>query len=1086
MKKIYTFTVSFLVLFLLSFSASAQGETKTLQAVDAGGNVVASYEIISGNSSQNARTVIQKAINEAQKIANDSNPITIKIPTGEYMLDSTISVYSNMILDFQNSTVKRTANCGSFIKTGTAEDKSSGYDGYKNIVIKNAVLDAENIGDVAFIRFAHAQNVTIENITMQNSFGVHHQLTFAAVKNVKVKNCRFLNMNVSTIPASMNCEAIQIDILKEVCFGGYPEYDATTSTDVEITGCTFKNVPRGCGTHSAAVGTYLDNIKINNNVFENISGYAIRATNYRNSEINNNVIKNCGCGIIASDVTAETLSNNYAPESENPVIRPESNLTISSNTISLCDTDYSKSFYYGISIFGMVVQNAVDSEGNSFSGDFRARGIKIENNSITSSVKNKLFHAIDINGASGSSKTVDSDFCVTGNTFHFTDCQKDKNTCDAIRIQNSENLWLYNNKTTEDSKPLTAFVSVDGSKNIAVNSNECLSGGTYAVKMTASSDCTVDKNNFKNTSSFAVYAYDSCENISISSNKISGAKNYALGAKKSKNITFSKNTVTDDLKQLSAAISADGCTNVNALSNKISSSKGMAVRYSTVSGGKIEKNTAANCGENAIYVYSKSDNINVQSNTVSSCAKYALAAKDSKNITISSNKVTDNAGKLVSAVSVDACSNAVISSNTAEKTNSYGIRLVSSTASVTSNVLSPSKGYGIYLNSCKSKTTVSSNTVKSPAGVGIAVRSSNGVSLSKNTVSGGKSDGILFDKCTSSSASSNVLSKNGAYSVKVMASSKIKLSKNNISQPQNTAIYIYSKSSEIQAESNTIDSPKGDAISVNSGSSITVSGNKITNTKKKLVNAVSAVSSSKVTVLSNSISAPSQNAVMFKTVSTGNIEKNSITSCGTNGIYVYSSSKKVEVVSNTVSSPKTGIYIADSSGSNIKSNNIYSSKSSAVYLTGKTVYTNVYANYIYAPKGTAINLNKQASASNVSKNLIDIASASVSAIIVSDSASAEKINSNEINCKTKSKSKNLSVKCSSGIVVKSSKSKTTQIASNKIKNCSEYGIYILKLAKKPTVKNNTVTSCKYGIAYKSASLSSNSISKASKAKTKKL
>ena len=452
MKRIYWlfFTAMLFAFFsLTSFAVDSASQTVTLKGAD--GNVVESYEIISGNDRTiDSRPAIQKALNTAKSLATKNNKMTVTVPKGEYYISSTLSVYSYCTLDLSNSTIKRTGSDFTMIRVGTIRDDKGGYDGYDSITVKNAVLDGEfskeKVGDekAALMKFTHGQNITVDNVAMQNTYGVHHQLTFAAVKNVKITNCSFMNMDVSSITedfATMNCEAIQLDLLNENCFPNSAPYDGTTSENIEITGCAFKNVPRGCGTHSSMVGNYIYNVKINNNYFENIVGYAIRTTNYRNSEINNNVIVNCGSGIAVSDITGSKLSNVYLTDSGTAVLSPQANITIKGNNISLHDTDYIKSYQYGIDIYGAVIESGdflKDSDPSQtlkFSGDFRMRAIDIENNSISSTVSKNSFVAININGACGSSNSTNSDFKVLSNTFSFNGALNDDNSVYSIRIR---------------------------------------------------------------------------------------------------------------------------------------------------------------------------------------------------------------------------------------------------------------------------------------------------------------------------------------------------------------------------------------------------------------------------------------------------------------------------------------------------------------------------------------------------------------------------------------------------------------------------------------------------------------------------
>ncbi len=691
------------------------------------GEVVDYYSVISDD----IRNCLQSALDFIRDRANEL--YTITLPKGVYYANSSLNVYSNTKIDFNGSTIYRGKDVdGAVVRFGRSDETSSGYNGYNNIVLTNATLNANKNGTGSLIRFAHAENVQITNITFTNSKKVNHLLTFAACNNINVDNCTFSDMDVTGIN-NFNCEAIQIDVMKEEYFDKYPEYDGTPTKNVSVTNCTFKNLQRGLGSHTGIAGHYYENMKFNNNYFENITGYAIRATTYRNSTINNNVIKNCGSGILMGSVTAEDLGNFYAPfKSTDRVITPTNN-QIKNNTISLKDTSYDN-VQYGIYLIGKKVSSATDRDGKKFSGDFRISAVDVENNTINSAVTNKNCYGIWVNGALGSSSNSSSNFKIINNKFRF-------------------------------SSSLTTNKLIYGMKLI---------------------NCT--------------------------------------------NIYAAKNTFSD--------------------------------------------------------------------------------AKTSKGI-------------LNSGVVVDNSTGVALSSNTITNTTNYGIRLANaSSPTVSGNKITNTKNYGVYLSEKTNKARINNNTINKTL-IGIYLNSSAcATSLNGNTISNLASHGIqLNDKATATNI-----------------------------------------------KTNTIISPKGSGIYITKNSKV------------------------------------------------GTIDSNSV--CNSKGVPVY--------------------------------------------------------------------LNLKASATQISKNKIDIANKNLNAIGVNDYSSVVKINSNLINCKKSTGSSKLKVFCKNGIAVNSATSKTAQINSNSIINCQNTGIAIYKIKSKPKIQKNKIKKCKYGIQYKKGTLSKNKISKASVKKTSKI
>ena len=98
-------------------------------------------------------------------------------------------------------------------------------------------------------------------------------------------NCNFNNFK-GDFANKTNIEALQFDALAGDHFSSFnPDNDETPSKNVTIKNSSFKNLQRGLGTHTGIANSYFENFTIINNTFENITGYAIIATNYKNANI---------------------------------------------------------------------------------------------------------------------------------------------------------------------------------------------------------------------------------------------------------------------------------------------------------------------------------------------------------------------------------------------------------------------------------------------------------------------------------------------------------------------------------------------------------------------------------------------------------------------------------------------------------------------------------------------------------------------------------------------------------------------------------------------------------------------------------
>lgn len=687
-----------LILFLaalLCVFASAEEETKpAIQIVDSTGEAVSAYEFDPLAEDFDARTVIQRAILVAKKTASEENPLTLIVPAGEYSISSAINVFSNMTIDFSDSVLTRTEGCqSSYMRFGSSDSETSGYDGYKNITIKNAVLDDKGLAhNSSYIRFAHAQNILIENVRMQNSVGVTHLLTFAASKDVTVKKCVFLNMDVSSISASQNCEAIQIDILKESYFSKYALYDGTPTENVVVSGCRFENVPRGCGTHSAIAGHYFRNIIFTKNTFKNVTGYAIKTLNYRNSKVTYNKIVNCGSGISVSDITSSRLQNCYAPLSEETVLEKESNMTISKNTISVCDTSYSSRAYaYGIEVFGAVVKNATDKDGKEYSGDFRMRNVSISGNSITSTVSKKDFHAIEVSGAYSSTAGSSSGIKITGNSFSQTVKKGSSQTVNAMRIEKSTNVYISKNTVAEGSQKLSTLLLLDDCKGSHVCENSFLTGGTNAVLLRGSSGSTISKNKFSKTSSHSIYAYSKSSKSTVEGNTISYPSKSAVAVNSCSGASIKGNIIKS---AKGSGIYVTGSTSVSVTGNKLTSClNGIYVKSS--SGKYISKNTIEKPKEKGIYLNGSSSYTSISQNYICAPVKTGIYLVDSAFCDTMSGNQIDLTSKTINAIYIRE--KAGVSKLTSNKINCK--------TDPASKKLKVACNVGIYINSSAAKTT---------------------------------------------------------------------------------------------------------------------------------------------------------------------------------------------------------------------------------------------------------------------------------------------------------------------------------------------------------------------------------------------
>ncbi len=693
-KTLFALILTVVMLMSLTAYASAEDAVGNITVTNSAGQTVATYEIVTKNLSLDARDTIEKALRYARDNATSTDIYTVKLPKGDYCLYQSINLYSNTVFDLSDSVITRAQGCGSMIRFGTSKDVVYGYEGYKNVTIKNGTFDAKNIGGSSLVRFAHASNVEISGVTFKNTTDVQHLLTFAACENVRVKDCQFRDMKITEDLAGYNCEAVQIDILKEGYFT-YPAYDGTPTKNVSVTGCTFENVPRGLGTHSAIAGYYFDNMVFENNTFNNVDSYAIRVVNYINSTVSDNVITDCGSGISCGTITNTNLSNFFAPLSGMQV-RNDVNVTISGNKISL-KSNGADSSAFGIRLIGAEIKNFKDKSGKTFTADCRISGVRVENNTISGAVTQTSLNAIHINGAKGSAYGKKNNVSIKNNKVTFNYKGKINNTVYGIKTENSEKVYFYGNAVTDKKAVIHSCVTADKSSELYFEKNTFSGAKSFGVKLQNTKKAAVISNTISNTKSNGIYILKGCTAVDVKSNTIKGCSGYGIDVNEGQVNNISSNSIYACKKY---SIYLTGKAKIKTISSNY------------ICGGK---KTGIYLNKTASATTVTKNNIDVVSKSVD-----GICVNDKASVTnITSNKINAKTKKDSKKLKVKC---------------KYGIRINSASCKIkkiTGNTINQCDNTGIYIAKAKTKATVSKNTVKK-AQYGIRYKKGK-AKLSKNT-----------------------------------------------------------------------------------------------------------------------------------------------------------------------------------------------------------------------------------------------------------------------------------------------------------------------------------------------------------------
>lgn len=616
---------------------------------------------------------LDDALTLARDKATDKKPYTVVVPKGNYKLGSTVHIWSNTTLDL-TAGVKLTSVGGthSLLISGTngkykgkkdynASKACKGYNGFKNITIKGGTFVSNSKNTSTIIRIAHAKNITLEDVTVSGG-ACAHQIEVAAINGFYVKNCTFKNLKLKKNTTDKQ-EALQLDIpcSTEVFRNVY--LDGTVMKNVEITGCTFSNVPRGVGSHTMLVGAYFDNIKINNNTFKNCSEEAIIGVNYRNCEIKDNNIINCGGGILfdyfkATYKTSVFTTTFDGKKKYSGAFDPKSSTVISGNKISTkyysnCDE------VCGIKVYGFHLTKKSKGQDKKYipARNYYISDVTITDNEIQTAGYG--IHLMDVRNATVSNNTI---------------TQKNVNSKDKQRKSYS---GIFVEKESQKVKV---------SENTA---SDCKSAGIL-VQIDSQVD-TIDTNTIKGCKGKAVNIYDNSTVDTITANNISNPADHGIivGAG-SKVTTVSGNTISSNGGTESAITAYEKGAIGTIEKNTIQNTSASAVGYSnsvfkmttSATVGNITENTLVSAGDavvcaSAVLMDNASVTGNIQNNAFDSTESHAIKLTNKSTVggSVSANtvhKVTGGCGLLMGSGAVIKGS---ISGNTFDNVYLKGIKI---------------------------------------------------------------------------------------------------------------------------------------------------------------------------------------------------------------------------------------------------------------------------------------------------------------------------------------------------------------------------------------------------------------------------
>lgn len=550
MSKFIRFTISiFLSLALtLSYIPTAFAGESTPDEAEGLKTVlrVTADEITESNFS----TAVQRALDTARNEASAENVFTVEVEQGEYMLTRGLKIFDNTTLSLYGVTLKRAQGAYiNMLRIGNEDSASRGAEGYyyKNIAIEGGVFDADNTPQT-MIKAAHAENFSMKDVFLKNAEN-SHMMEVAGVDGFSVINCVFENQYLDRETASDLCyEAIQLDVLKSGHIVNCRSEDLAMR-NIVIQGCSFKNVPRGVGSHTAVLNNPLENITIKNNTFINMGSAAIQSLGWMNCTIIDNYIENTPRGIAIYQVGTEGkgtfLASVLAEEggteahvSDEYITPADSKTLIAYNVIKKCGyvedvyANYKPSAISAIGAdFAEVYPNQTKGSAGLPIGDYFLKGVTIKNNYVE--VKGTGCRLSDVKNVEVSSNVFicgDNEFS-TETTFY------------GILAKDKSNLTSVVNNSVKNAK-ISGIHFGEGCEVNTVTYNKINTASKLGIACSGTKINTLTDNTVTNIASEGIgIKNNSVVKNPIVRNKIS---NCATGANITNNLSgiFNSNTIT--------------------------------------------------------------------------------------------------------------------------------------------------------------------------------------------------------------------------------------------------------------------------------------------------------------------------------------------------------------------------------------------------------------------------------------------------------------------------------------------------------------------------------------------------------------
>ena len=701
--------------------AETESETETEETGPV--TITVSKSTIESSYSGDATVPITNALKEADQNASADRPYIIKVDAGSYTLRYALRLCSFTTLDLTGVTLTQTSSEQNMLRVGSYRDINEAGYCYQDITLIGGVFD-QNFTNTVAVKGAHVRNLTIEDVTVKNTVNAH-LMEFAGVKGLTIRGCTLDNQKIDK--NHLYYEAIQLDILVPAHYNNYA-FEALPNSDVLVENCTFTNVPRGFGSHTAILNEPVNGVTVKGCSFTGCDSAAIQGMNWNHVVISDNTITGCARAIALYPILDDGLA-------AYPISYFSTIDSVTSEDTSAASSKYAEKTSTNSDI--LIENNTITVSGDDPYAKYKKVAICLQGKQLNSTAP---IHSEDDSGGIPAGNYYITNAIIRDNTI--------KSEGDGLRLVNAKNMTISGN--TVNTAPVTGDTTA-----------------YYGIQLyEKASAAEISGNTINKGPTNGIMINENSSAKKVQGNRILSPGKYGISVEGTTVDEISNNTIETPAVN-GIMVSFSGKAGL-IQDNTIKSPKKRGINIEASTSGDIKNNKISSPVDNGIFVYNGGKAGNIVGNTISSPGKYGISVSTNSTAKqINGNRITDSASAAIQIISSSTAER--ITANSINKTGSHSIIIdKSSTVSyITNNSISvPGDFYGIAVINGSKVQSLKNNKVRSAKGYAY--------SISKDSSTSSSADELKTNTVTSSATANLtrlVLNKTSPVEMKTSVSS---------------------------------------------------------------------------------------------------------------------------------------------------------------------------------------------------------------------------------------------------------------------------------------------------------------------------